>query len=949
MFDVIWEKIKEIVSSRLFPVSLVFLTLIAILISRLFVLQIVEGDEHSGIESVKRTDEREIKSTRGNIYDRNGILLAYNEISYSVVMEQNTGLSTNKEINDMLFRLINILEEYDNVIENDFGIVINKEGKLEFNVSGNAELRFKKNAYGLGNVNQLTEEQKNATAEEVFNFLRFGDKKYIMFNISDEYSLEEALKIMTLRYALFTSYPGYIQVIVSSNVSNETAHAIYENSSELPGVEISQQSYRKYNDSIYNAHILGYTGLVTEDELENMPADTTYNTTDMIGKLGIEKVYEEYLSGTKGFETVSVSASRKYLETLEKTEPIAGEDIYLTIDSELNKAYYKLIERNLAGVLLTKIVNSTDAGTRGISAKDIKIPIYDVYFALINNNVVDITELNDEDATDLEQEVYEKYITRRDDILSNLDDLLQVTDTTLKSSLPEQTGDFLDYIYTALKESGVLLTSSIDTTDITYQNYLNDKISLSQFLMEAIAKNWVDISKLDIGDSFYITEELFDKLVEYTWDYLKEDKGFLKKIYKDLVYSYKLSGTEICLLLFDQDVLKYNAEDIMKLENGTMSSYTFITEKIRKIEITPAQLALDPCSASIVVTDVNSGDVIAMVTYPSYDTNLYANKIDYDYYMKVTTDLSEPTIARASKQRTAPGSTFKMLTAIASLEEGVLMPTETVYDKTIFTKLTDSTTNAPRDWTNHSHGNVDVTHALEVSCNYFFYEMGYRLGQDSTGYYRSKTGTDILEKYAKIMRLDQKSGVEVEELSPQISTQDSVRSAIGQGTNNFAPIQLARYLTTVASSGISYDLTLLDKIVGKDGEIVLDNSANQTVLTDFKASSWELVQEGMYKVGNGSESSVSYIFKDFPYTVAGKTGTAQESKSRGNHALFVSYAPYDKPEIAVTVVIPNGYASSNAVELSKDVYGYYFDVEGYKDLVEGPAIMPESSSITFTD
>lgn len=949
MLDIIWEKIKEIISSRLLPVSLIFMALIAVLISRLFTLQIVEGDEHSSVAAVKRTNQREIKSTRGNIYDRKGRLLAYNEISYSVVMEQNTGLTTNKDINDMLFRLITILEEYGNAIENDFGIVINKDGELEFNVSGPAELRFKKNAYGLSNTNQLSEEQKNATALEVFDFLRHGNSKYMMFNISDDYSLEEALKIMTLRYALFTSYPGYIQVIVSSNVSEETVAAIYENSALLPGVEIKQQSYRRYNDSVYNAHILGYTGLVTEDEVESMPEDTNYNTSDMIGKLGIEKEFEKYLAGNKGMETVSISASGKYVETLERSEPVAGEDVYLTIDSDLQKAYYKIIERNLAGILLTKIVNSTDAGTRGVSAKDIKIPIYDVYFALINNNVIDIMDLNDDDATVLERQVYQKFLTRRDEIMASLKNLLSVSSTVLDSSLSEPMQDYLDYIYTALKESNVLLTSSIDSKDQAYQNYMNDKISLSQFLKEAIAKNWIDLVKLDIGDNYYSTEELYEKLMDYTWDYLMDDRGFHKKIYKDLVYSYKLSGTEICLLLFDQGVIKYNEEDINKLENGSLSAYTFITNKIRNIEITPAQLALDPCSASVVVTDVNTGDVLAMVTYPSYDTNLYANKINYDYYVKVTSDLSQPTIARASKQRTAPGSTYKMLTAIASLEQGVLGPTETVYDKTVFTKVTDSTTQAPRDWTSHSHGQVDVTKALEVSCNYFFYEMGYRLGLDSSGSYRNQLGLDTIAKFAKIMRLDQKSGVEVEEAEPLLSTQDSVRSAIGQGTNNFTPVQLARYVTTVATGGTSYDLTLVDKVVDKDGNKILDNSAVKTAITDFKPSSWQLVQEGMYKVGNGKESSVSYIFKDFPYKVAGKTGTAQESKSRGNHALFVSFAPYEKPEISVAVVIPNGYSSSNAVELAKDVYGYYFEVEGYKDLVDGPAIMPESNSTTFTD
>lgn len=949
MLDYIWEKIKETLTSRLLPVTLVFLTLIGVLITRIFTIQIIEGEVHSTEAAIRESKTREIKSTRGNIYDRNGKLLAYNEISYSIVMEQNTGLS-NKELNDMLYRLITILEKYGNKIENDFGIVINEDGELEFNVSNeSAELRFKKNAYGLSNVNQLTEEQKNATAQEVFDFLRHGDKKVAMFNISDDYSLEEALKIMTLRYALFTSWPGYIQVVVASNVSEETVAAIYENSADLPGIEVKQQSYRKYKDSIYNSHILGYTGLVTEDELESMDEDTDYNTSDMIGKLGIEKAYEKYLAGTKGLEKVSVSASGKYLETIERTEPVAGQDVYLTIDSDYQKAFYKIIERNLAGILLTKIVNSTDAGTRGISAKDIKIPIYDVYFALINNNVIDISKFNEDGATKLEKEVYQKYLTRKEDVIAELKGILGLNSTTLDSQMSDQMQDYVDYIYTALRESGVLLTSIIDTEDEVYQNYINDKISLSRFLKEAIAKNWIDLTKLDVGDNYYSTDELYEKLMEFTWEYLQNNKGFQKKVYKDLVYSYKLSGTEICLLLFDQGVIKYNEEDINRLESGSLSAYTFITEKIRNIEITPAQLALDPCSASVIVTDVDTGEIVAMVTYPGYDINKYANKIDYEYYLQVTSDLSQPTINRASKQRTAPGSTFKMLTSIAALEEGVVGETETVKDLTIFTKLTGSTTNAPKDWSTHSHGLVDVTKALEVSCNYFYYEMGYRLGLDSNGVYRSQLGLDKIAKYAKKLRLDQKTGIELEEMDPLLSTQDSVRSAIGQGTNSYTPIQIARYLTTIATSGTSYDFTLVGRVEDKDGKVTLENKAKKTQITGIKDSTWRLVHEGMYKVGNGKESSISYIFKNFPYTVAGKTGTAQESKSRGNHALFVSYAPYEDPDIAVTVVIPNGYASSNAVELSKNIYGYYFNVEGFADLVDGPAIMPESSSTSFTD
>lgn len=957
MLDIILDKIKQVFISRLLPVTLIFLALIAVLIGQIYKLQIIEGDKYDNIAQVRVTKEREIKSTRGNIYDKNGKLLAYNEISFSVVLENITDISSNDELNKMLFNLITILEKYGNTIENQFGIAFDKDGVPEFTVSDNSKSRFLMNAYGKSAVDKLTEEQKNATAAEVFNFLRHGDKSVAMFNISDDYSMEEALKIMTLRYAIFSNYPAYNQIIISSKVSNETVAAIYENSAILPGVEIKQQSYRVYNDSLYNAHIIGYTGLVSDAEMQSLGTDSGYNTSDTIGKLGIEKVFESYLAGKKGIETISVNSVGKYLSTVERTEPVAGEDVYLTIDSDLQKAYYKIIERALAGILLSKINNSTDAGTRGESAKDIKIPIYDVYFALINNSVINVAAFKADDATALEKEVYQQYTGKRDDVLNELKDKLSINSNTLKVNESESMADYLDYVYSMLMEDGILISKQsditdtasllepIDTTDETYIRYTEDKISLSKFIQYAISKNWVNLDKLNIGEAYYSTDELYVKLLEHIMSSLTEDLSFQKMVYKELVYSYKLTGTEICLLLFDQGVIKYNKEDITKLENGTLSPYTFITEKIRNIEITPAQLALDPCSASVVVTDVKTGDILAMVSYPSYDNNYYANKIDYNYYTKVNLDLSQPTISRATKQRTAPGSTFKMVTSIAALQEGVLSPGETVYDKTVFDKVTYQ---PPKDWSTSSHGDVDVTTALEVSCNYFFYEMGWRLSNNGNDSSKTAIGLGRLEKYAKLLGLDEKSGVEIEEAEPKSSDMDAVRSAIGQGTNNYTPVQLARYLTTVATGGTSYDLTLLDKVVDKDGNVVVDNKAKNTKIDAVNNTYWDLVREGMYKVANGSRSSVSYLFKDFPVTVAGKTGTAQESRSRGNHALFVSYAPYNNPEISMVVVIPNGYASSNAVELSKNLYGYYFNEEGFKK-PEGKAIMPESQTTSFTD
>lgn len=944
MLDIIWEKVKQIVSSRLLPVTLIFIFLLCVLVNRIFTLQIVEGETHSQDLDLKYNKTREIKSTRGNIYDRNGILLAYNKLIYSVVLEESTKITSNQGRNEMLYQLIKLLEKYGNKIEIEFGISLDKEGNLYFNTKDEkAELRFKKEAYGLRSVDDLTKNQRNATVEQVYEYLKHGDGKTTrMFDISDEYSLEDTLKIMTLRYAIFTNYPKYNQIIISSHVSDETVAAIYENSATLPGVDIAQQTYRVYNDSIYNSNILGYTGLINSDELEAMP---NYNSSDVIGKTGIEKKFEGYLAGEKGIETISVNSAGRFLDVLERTNPVAGGDLYLTIDSVYQKAYYKIIERVLAGILLSKINNSTDAGTRGTSTKDIRIPIYDVYFALINNSVIDVDAFTEEDATTLEKTVNQKFISKQKDVLKDLRSLLAVNSTTVNSAASEEMQDYLSYIYSKLKSVDVLLSSKIDAEDAAYKDYTTNKISLSKFLQYAIANNWIDLTKLNIGDEYFSTEELYTKLLDYIEKLLLDDNTFHKKIYKDLVYSYKLSGTEICLLLFDQGVIKYNEEDISKLENGSLSAYSFITEKIRKLEITPAQLALDPCSASVVITDPKTGEVRAMVSYPSYDNNKFANKIDPAYYAKISSDLTYPSMNRPTMQRTAPGSTFKMVTSTAGLLEGAIHPGETIHDNVIFDKVTPS----PRCWSTSSHGSIDVTDALQVSCNYFFYEVGWRLGLDSSGINRNQLGLDTLKKYASLYGLDRKSGVELVEEEPQISDKDSIRSAIGQGTNNYTPVQLARYLTAIASSGSLYDLTLIDKVVDKDGSVILDKKAKSKELTQISDSTWNLIHDGMYKVANGNRSSSSYVFKNFPVTIAGKTGTAQESKSRANHALFLSYAPYNDPEIAVTVVIPNGYASSNAVELARYIYSYYFNVEDKDKLVNGDALMPETEAPTFTD
>ncbi|BCN31208.1 penicillin-binding transpeptidase domain-containing protein [Anaeromicropila herbilytica] len=941
MFDVILDGIKSIVKSRLFVLVVIYLFGFGILISRIFNLQIVNGEKYEKDSAFKSTKNIEMKGTRGNIYDRNGKLLAYNELSYAVSIEDSDKLKKAEDKNKMINQLIKLIEQNGSSIVNNFNIEMDDNGKLSFKVKGNALTRFKKDVYSS---EDLTKDQMKATAEDVFNYLRYGKDGSSNFNISKEYSTEEALKIMAVRYAIFMNrYQQYMAVTIATDVNEKTVSAIKENNEEMPGVDIIEESTRKYVDSKYFAHILGYTGFASESDLDTL--GKSYNSTDQVGKSGVEKEYESYLRGNKGYQKVTVDDTGKILNVDSTKKSTIGNDVYLTIDKDLTIASYKLLEKKICDILVSKIVNSTSTGSKGKSADNITIPIYDVYYALLNNNIIDINHFTQKDATSLEKSVYQKFVSKQKSSIAELKTLLAINSKTKNSDVSDDMGDLLDFVYQTLSSEGILLKKNIDENDDVYKKYIAGKTSLSEFIQHAISSNWIDLSVLNLGDKYYNSDEIYNKLINYVLNLLQDNSKFNKKIYHILVYSYKLSGTEICLLLYDQGVLKYDKKEVdMLKKNGSYYAYNFIIKKLKKLEITPAQLALEPCSGSVVITDVNTGTVLALVSYPSYDNNRMANTVDAKYYAKLSTDLSSPFLNRPTQASNAPGSTFKMISTVTGLEEGVITPTEKIKDLGEFTKI------KPYKhcwaWPNHTHGSIDVSDAIRDSCNYFFYEVGYRLSQSSTNKYISDLGIKKFQKYAKMFGLDKKSGIEIQESKPHVSDTDAVATAIGQGTNNFAPIQISRYLTTVANSGTCYNLTLLDKIIDYNGKTIVTNKAKVHNNVEIKQSTWDSVHSGMYKVVNAPTNNNRQYFKDLKVEVAGKTGTAQLAKTHPNHALFVSYAPFDKPEISMTVVIPNGYTSANAVQLASKIYKYKFNKTSLKDLLSDSSKTSGPSGVT---
>lgn len=937
-----FEYILSILKSRLFVLGIIVVLLFSVLMIRIFNVQIVNGEYY--LENYIQMAEREVltSGTRGIIYDRNGEVLAYNKLAYAIEIEDDISDSTenkDKKLNEIISETINIITSNGDTLINDFPIILNTNNEFEFSVSSdNERLRFLRDIYGKKSISELDTKKETlstSTADDVMKYL-CGEK---MFDISDEYDKAEQIKIAMVRYNLsLNRFQKYISTKIASNVSEETVAAIYEAQAELKGVTVSEETVRVYNDSVYFAHILGYTGTISEDQLAELNSDGgSYISSDVVGKSGIEKEMESYLQGTKGKSTIFVDNTGRILENVSKTDAKAGNDVYLTLDAKLQKAGYTILEQKLAGILYSKIVNYDVTPSEDM--KTIPIPVKDVYYQIINNNVVDLNKFGLESASDNEKNIYAKFAAKQSGVINWVYSELTTDTPEALSALPEENNTYLSYIYTKLADTeGIINKKAIDSEDETYQKWTNETISLREFLLYAISKNWINTSKIfDSSEVKYSdTDEIYNKLVEHIYNSLPTDTGFSKKIYYYLIYSGSISGNQVCMLLYDQNVLEYDEAAYTALRSGS-SAFEFIREQIKQIKITPAQLALDPCSGSLVVTDTNSGDVLALVTYPSYDNNKLSGSVDAVYWKQLNSDLSLPLYNRATQTRTAPGSTFKMLSAITGLEEGYLTPGRTITDLGEFKKITPS----PKCWRYPgNHGSINVSQALEYSCNYFFYEVGYELSIDEHGGFSSDLGLSKFKKYGAQLGLTTKSGVEIEENEPLFSTDNSVRSAIGQGSNSFANIQLARYVNTVANSGHNYQLTLLNKVIDTDGNLIKQYEPTLTNTTNFSQSTWDAVHYGMRLVITGGTAKAT--FNGFQINVAGKSGTAQENKLRSNHSVFVAYAPYENPEIALSVLIPNGESSGYTAEVVRDTIKYYYGLTTDEELYGGIASIPTS-------
>ncbi len=334
------------------------------------------------------------------------------------------------------------------------------------------------------------------------------------------------------------------------------------------------------------------------------------------------------------------------------------------------------------------------------------------------------------------------------------------------------------------------------------------------------------------------------------------------------------------------------------------------------------------CNAgAAVVIDIKTGDALTAASYPSYDMSRFNED-----YQSLLENEARPMWNRAVSGLYSPGSTFKPLAAIAAMQSGNLTADEIIVDEGIYRYYQDY---QPTCWIwseshmTQTHGPLDVSGAIENSCNYFFYEIGRRMG------------IETLDQYAAKFGLGQYTGIELGEesegsmASPEYKKSviknvtgrdwyggDTLQAAIGQSYSLFTPVQLANYAATIANGGTHYKVNIVKSVRSSvDGSLVYESVPKIRDNIDMNSTVVQAVKNGMKRVVD--EGSAASAFTDFPVSVGGKTGTAQVGQG-SNNAVFIAYAPFDDPQIAVAVVLEHGVRGTNAAMVARDIFDFYF-------------------------
>ena len=921
----------ELCKNRIFVMLCGIIVLFAIIVLRLFSLQIIHGEDYEASITASVSKELPVPASRGGIYDRYGRPLAINTVAYCVQVDGSVTLElTKEERKELSMALTDWL--WENGHHQVDSLPITASAPYQFTYEGTEEETEKLEKRWKASIG-LEKKQYKLTAEDCLAYL------YEKYDVPESYSpqqkriylslaMSDDRNLMALTLALKLAEYGET---IDDELPLDT-EAPY--SFQFNGNANREKSWKE--GMLMEGEQLKYDSLKTLDYLrdffglpEGLPNQLMRDT------LGIR--YSLYLKRYQQYQTVTISTdisdkTLAYVEENQDTFPNVVIDTvslreypqgeyfahiigYIRQMTESDYALYK-DEVDAEGNPLysqTDIVGQDGMEKlyeRELNGIDGKVQI-EVDNQGRRMSVIDSTEP----------------VPGKDVFLTLDSELQKVAYDTLESELRKA-------VLTKLTGGG---KNSVSTNELFTSMINVNHISAQKMLQAEDGVQKAVYQKLKQANPTFSPKQ--DDAVTVAKEFLIEglEKG-------------TISTKELTLMMIEQEHLSVTPEEKAAIENGA-SPTSLIIKKVSNGEMSPADTGLDPCTGSVFVTQVGTGEVLASVTYPSYDNNELVNTFNNAYYNDLLQDGNTPLVNRPLKQKKASGSTFKMITALAGLETGTITPDTLITDKGIFK---DTGVPYARCWiysnTGGTHGSVNVSHALEVSCNYFFYELAYRMGNVDNG--NSNNSITTLNEYMAAFGLNDYTGLELDEYGPTMASPsnkekavktfnpdattsqtrwtdgDTIRTAIGQSINSYTPAQVTKYISTLANGGTLYKLHMVDHVQNPDGTLHSEVKEEVENVIKFKEENLQAVYEGMYLVTNGSRGTLRTAFNDLPVKVAAKTGTAEEDKNRSSHTWFVCFAPYDDPQIAITVMIPFGEGSGTpAPEVAKAIIREYLGLD----------------------
>ncbi|WP_039653855.1 penicillin-binding transpeptidase domain-containing protein [Clostridium tyrobutyricum] len=868
--------------SRFTALIIVMIVIFSVIAGKLFSLQIVQGAQYK--EKAVNRSIRQIAdpAPRGNILDKNGNILARSEQSYTLVYNQTD--TNDKKFFTTMDKVFKILDANGESQQDDFELKINPF-KFEFRSDDpetrkNLEIKFKRDR-GLNEPieKKIKTKNKDISDDELKKqvndqLLKISPKKTYelllkKYSINSSYPMEEQRKFMIIKDTIkMHSFSGYDPVVIASNIKKSTALKFSQILNDLPGVDMNIQPIRQYPNKELASGILGYISKISSTDTAKYKAKGYDTNSDYIGQAGIEAAFEDVLKGKKGGRTVKLNNNGKIIQELGTTTPKPGNNVKLTIDKNVQAAAEKALDDRMKELQSNPYGyqgSDTTNATRGAAV-------------VIDVNTGAVIAMASRPGYDpnlfsvpgrLTSEQYNQYFS------PNLEKFGRnyIEKRGITSLYPGKSEtDVLNILFPLDKSIKGNTTIRQDVYDIYPKPFYN-YATQSLIPPGSTFKPMTAIAGLESGvitPDFSIDDEgFFDQggghRVEFRTDGRNGWVDLTKAIQKSSNPYFMTVGKRLRDAFGDDTLAKY--------------AWKF-------------GLGADPKSKTTPTTGIELPEKYGQVYNTVSNKNSFANT----YLWKVMKNLKDGIDDKGNKlvsldlyDNANDSDKVKQIKKDiknliqSSIKNGSKSFDETKY-KELFSELVEKDPNNKKEITNRQMSNlIDAINYTTVS-----------------------------------------------DANSQLNVPANIENAsIGQGLNQFTPLQMANYVATIANGGTRYKLHLVDSILDSNGKVIKKIKPEVAEKTGVSAENIAAVKAGMEAVNE--KGTASTTFAGFPIKTAGKTGTAslgnQNEIGRTDYAAYVGYAPLDKPQIAVYAVVFDGGMGSGSAQIAKDIYTAYFSKE----------------------